>query len=86
MPVPAWRALQTDEVTGFRAEGLDVGEKDNGCLADSSVSAATVESLCPMTAILDSGSGMSTMSETVAAILQAAVPDVQIVGPMVNWC
>ena len=37
-----------------------------------------------MTAVLDSGSGISTMSESVAAKLQAAVPDVQIVGPMTD--
>ena len=26
-PVPAWRALPTDEVTGFRAEGVAIDEK-----------------------------------------------------------
>ena len=47
------------------------------------VPGAAVESVCPVTAILDPGSGIS-MSENVAAKLQAAVHDVQIVGPMTN--
>ena len=75
-PVPAWRALQTNEVTGFRAEGVAVDEKEKCCLADLSVSGAAVKSVCPVTAVLDSGSGISTMSESVAAKLQAAVPAV----------
>ena len=81
-PVPAWRALQSDKVTGFRAEGEAVDEKEKCCLADLSVSGAAVESVCPATAILDSGSGISTISESLAAKLHSAVPDVQIVGPM----
>ena len=38
--------------------------------------------MSPGTANLDSGSGISTMPESVAAKLQAAVPDVQTVGVM----
>ena len=38
----------------------------------------------PVTAILDSVYGISTMSVSVAAKLQAAVPDVQIVGLMTD--
>ena len=83
-PVTAWRALQTGEVTGFRAEGVAVDEKEKDCLADLSVPGAAVKSVCPVTAILDSGSGISTKSESAAAKLQAAVPDVQIVGPMTD--
>ena len=79
-PVPAWRALRTDEVIGFRAEGVANDEKDKCSLANLAVSRDTVKSVCPVTVILDSGSGISTMSESVATKLQAAVPDVQIVG------
>ena len=82
--VPAWRALQTDEVTRFRAEGVADDEKGKCCLADLPVPGAAVKSVCPVTAILDSESGISVMSESVAAKLQAAVPDVQIVGPMTD--
>ena len=74
--VPAWLALQTDEVTGFRAEGVAVDEEEKCCLADLSVPGAAVESVCPVTAILDLGSCISTMSESVAVKLQAAVPEV----------
>ena len=83
-PVPAWRALQTKEVTGFRAERVAVDEKEKLCLADLSVPGAAVKSVCPVAAILDSGSDISTMSESVAAKLQVAVPDAQIVGPMTD--
>ena len=40
------------------------------------------KSVYPRTTIMDSGSGITTISESVAAKLKAAVPDVQIVGPM----
>ena len=83
-PLPAWRTVQTDEVTGFRAEGMAVDEKEKGSLANLSVPGTAVKSVCPVTAILDSGSGISTMSESVGAKLQPAVPDVQIVGPMTD--
>ena len=83
-PAPAWRALQTKEAIGFRAEGVAVDEKETCCLADLSVLGAAVKSVCPVAATLDSGSGISTMSESVAAKLQATVPDVQIVGPMTD--
>ena len=72
-PVPAWRALHTDDVTGFRAEGVAVDDKNKCCLADLSVPGIAVESLYPVTAILDSGFGISVMSESVAEKLQATV-------------
>ena len=84
VPVPAWRALQTDVATRFRAEGVAVDENKKCCSADLSVSGALVKLVYPATAILDSGSDISTMSESVAAKLQAAVTDVQIVGPMTD--
>ena len=68
----------------FRAEGVAVDEKEEFCLAGLSVPGAAVESVCPVTEILDLGSGISTISQSVAAKLQAAVTDVQIVGPMTN--
>ena len=40
--------------------------------------------MCPVTAILDLRSGISTMSESVTAKLQATVPDVQIVRSMTD--
>ena len=63
--VPAWRALQTDEVTGFRAECVSVDEKEKCCFDDLSVPGAAVKSVCPVTMILDSESGISTMPESV---------------------
>ena len=42
------------------------------------------KSVCPMTVILALGSGILTMSESVATKLQAAVPDVQIVEPVTD--
>ena len=56
-PVPAWRALQTDEVTGFRAEGVASDEKEKCCLADLSIPGSSVKSVGPGTAILNSMSG-----------------------------
>ena len=82
--VPAWRALLTEKVTGFRAENVAVDEKDKCYLADLSVPGPAVKSLCTVTVILNSGSGISIMSESMAQKLQAAVPDVQIVGLMTN--
>ena len=49
-----------------------------------SVSRAAVKSMCPVMTILDSGAGISTMSESVAAKFQATAPNVQIVGPMTD--
>ena len=83
-PVSAWGALQTNEVTGFGAEGVTVDVKKKCCSADLFVVRAAVKSVCPVTAILDSGFDISNMSESVAAKLQAATPDVQIVRPMTD--
>ena len=80
----------------FRAEGVTVDEKNKSCLADLSIPGAAVKLVCPLTAILDSGSGISTISESIVTELQAAVLDIQIVEPMtdhqyvkkamVTWC
>ena len=69
---------------GFGTEGVDVDEKEKCFLADLSVARAAVKSVSPVTVILVSRSGISTMSESVTAKLQAAVPDVEIVGPMTD--
>ena len=61
--------MQTDEVTGFRAEDVAFDEKKKCFLADLAVPGAAVISVCPVTAILDSGSGISTKSESVATKL-----------------
>ena len=53
-------------------------------MADLSVPGAAVKSVCPMTAILDLGSGTSTVSKSIAAKLLATVPEVQIVGPVTD--
>ena len=58
---------------------MAVDEIKKCCLADLSVSVAAVTSECPVSTILDSGSGITTISESVDAKLQTAVPDVQIV-------
>ena len=59
-------------------------DKDKGCSAAMSVSEAAVKWVCPVTAIFDSGFCITTISDSVAAKLEAAVPEVQIVGPMTN--
>ena len=59
-------------------------EKEKCCLIDLYVPGAAVKSVCPVTVILDSGSDISTMSESVAVYMQAIVPDVQIVGSMTD--
>ena len=76
VPFSAWRVLQTDDVIRFRAEGVAFDEKEKCCLADLSAPRATVKLVCSVTAILDSRSGISTVSESVAAKRQAAVPGV----------
>ena len=83
-PILACRVLQIDEVNDFWAESVAVDEKEKFCLADLSVPRAAVKPVCPVTAILDSGSGILSTSESVAAKLQAAVPDVQTVGSMTD--
>ena len=55
---------------------MAVDKKEKCCSADMSVPGAAFKSACLVTAMLDSGSGISTMSESLAAKLQAAVPDV----------
>ena len=63
---------------------MAVDEKEKCCLAILSMSGAAVKSMCRVTTILDSGSGISTMSESVPAKLQPAVPDTQIMATITN--
>ena len=63
---------------------MAVDEKEKCCLAILSVSGAAVKSMCRVTTILDSGSGISTMSESVPAKLLPAVPDIQIMATITN--
>ena len=44
------------------------------CLAELSVPGVVVKSVCPVTAILDSGSGITIMLESVAANWRLPVP------------
>ena len=80
--VSSWRSLKPGEVSGFQSEGLHVDARERWCLADLSVPSAGAQGVCSVKAILDSGSGITTMSAGVAAKLQAMVPDVQVVRPM----
>ena len=52
--------------------------------ADFSILGTVVKSVCPVTTMLNSGSGITTMSESMAAKLQVAVPDVEIVRPITD--
>ena len=61
-------------VTGFRTEGAAVHDKEKCCLADLSIPGAVVESACPVKAIVDSGSGILTISKSVAAKLRPLFP------------
>ena len=63
---------------------MTVGEKEKCYLADLSIPDAAVKLVCPVTTILDSGSGISTMLEKLVAKLQAVGPAVQNVGPMTD--
>ena len=55
---------------------MAVDDKNKYYFADLSVPGAAVESVCLVTMILDSGSGISTMSKSLAEKLQVAVSDV----------
>ena len=83
-PVAAWRALQTDGVTGFPGEGVAADKKEKCFLTNLSVPGAAVKLVCPVTVILDPEPGISTISESVASKRQAAVLDVQIMKPMTD--
>ena len=81
VPVPAWRALQTDEVTGFRAEGVAVDEKQKCCLAYLTVPGTAV-SRCAQCMRFWTRDLVSRPCRSVPTELQAAGPDVPIVGAM----
>ncbi|CAM9167047.1 unnamed protein product [Sphacelaria rigidula] len=80
--VSSWRSLKPGEVSGFQSEGIRVEKEERWCLADLSVLRAGAQTVCPVEAILNSGSGIMTMSVGVAAKLQAMIPDIRVVTPM----
>ena len=80
--MPAWRSLCPERVPRLEAEGLDVSMRDKWCLADLSVPGEVIQTVCPVKAILDTGSGVTTVSEEVIEKLQCAFPDVSIISPL----
>ena len=71
-------------MSGFSAEGVAVDEREKWCQASLSVPGAAVMAAVDAVAVLDSGSGITTMSAGIANKLQAAFPDVQVVGGMAH--
>ena len=67
-------------MSGFDAEGAAVDKREKWCQASLSVPGAADVTTVDAVAILDSGSGITTMSVGIANKLQAAFPDVQVVG------
>ena len=58
---PAWRTLEAGEVPGFLLRGLVADNKNRWCLADLSVPSGGAKGVCPVTTIVDSGAGITTM-------------------------
>ena len=71
-------------MSGFSAEGVAVDEREKWCQVSLSVPGAAVMAAVDAVVILDSGSGMTTMSAGIANKLQAAFPDVQVVESMAH--
>ena len=71
-------------MSGFSAERVAVDEREKWCQASLSVPGAAVMAAVDAVAILDWGSGITTMSARIANKLQAAFPDVQVVGGMAH--
>ena len=67
-------------MSGFDAEDVAVDERENWCQASSSLPGAADLTVVDAVAILDSGSGITTMCVGIANKLQKAIPDVQVVG------
>ena len=63
----------------FGAEGVAVDERKKWCQASLSVPEAADMTAVDAVAILDSGSGITTMSVRIANKLQAAFPDTRVV-------
>ena len=71
-------------MSGFSAEGVAVDERERWCQVSLSVPGAADMTAVNAVAILDSGSGITTMSAGITTKLQAAFPDVQVVGGMAH--
>ena len=71
-------------MSGFSAGGVAVDEREKWCQVSLSVPGAAVMAAVDAVAILDSGSGITTMSAGVANKLQAAIPGVQVMGGMAH--
>ena len=71
-------------MSGFSAEGVAVDECEKWCQASLSVPGAAVVAAVDAVAILHSGPGITTMPAGIANKLQAAFPDVQVVGGMAH--
>ena len=70
--VPAFHGVLPGSMSGFSAEGVAVDERERWCQASLSVPGATVMATVDAVAILDSGSGITTMSAGIANKFQAA--------------
>ena len=71
-------------MSGFSAEGVAIDEREKWCQASLLVLGAAVLPAVVAAAILDSGSGITTMSAGIATKLKAAFLDVQVVGGMAH--
>ena len=69
-------------MSGFVAENVAVDERQKCCQAILSVLGAAGMTAVDAVAILDSGSCITSMSVGIANKLQAAFPDVKVVGGM----
>ena len=82
--VPAFMWVLPGGMSSFGAEGLAVDEREKWCQVSLSVPGAADMTVNDAVAILESGSGITTMSVGITNKLQAAVPHVQVVGGMLH--
>ena len=81
--VPTFRGMYPGDMSAFSAEGVAVDEQEKWCRVSLSVPAGERDMVAvDAVAILDTGSGVSTMSAGIARKLQEAYPGVQIVRGM----
>ena len=81
---PAFRGVLPGGMFGFSAEGVAVDEREKWCQVSLSVPGAADMTAVDAVAILDSGSGVTTMSAGIANKLQAAFPGVRVLGGMAH--
>ena len=82
--MPSYRGVLPGGMSGFSAEGIAVDDEEKWCRVSLSVPGAKNMTAVDAVAILDSGSGITTMSAAIATKLQAAFPDVPVVGGMTH--